>query len=444
MQLAALGKAVVAGDLRTFVDSRITTEFFPDDQYRRVYSYLLDHLKDYGVAPDVPIVKQSFPNLLLEDHPQPTLFFVDQLRERREGVLQMEALREAMDLFSLTDEPAKVPKIRQVIENHLRQVALETSGSRDVTLASEAQNILERLSERRKNPGYLRGYSTGFPGIDYVTGGLQPEQFIVVTGVPKSGKSSFLLYMALTMFERGFDPEFLGFEMSNEEQADRIVSLRSHVSLTRILNGTLDDGEWMKIEEQIAWFEKGDPLPSKKRLRGQKPLFRAPASFFLSADITSGMTVAGVAAKIHKNKPSAVFIDGLYLMSAGDEKQYPRGSEAAMRMISRDLKKLAQSSRIPVVGTTQSLVSRSRGGLTIASLGYTSAWGQDADLILGVERIPNTNVSKFHVMESRSGPRADTFIAWDWDQGSVTEIQEQNFGPAARAQVRMDDGIGND
>ena len=34
----------------------------------------------------------------------------------------------------------------------------------------------------RKNPGYLRGISTGVQGIDYVTGGLQPEQFIVIIG----------------------------------------------------------------------------------------------------------------------------------------------------------------------------------------------------------------------------------------------------------------------
>lgn len=416
-QLAALGKCVLSGDLRTFVDARITTEFFPDETYSKVYQFLLDHWTDYGIEPDEAIVKQSFPNLELENHRQPTTYFVNQLRERREAVLQNEALNEAATVLNTPDDPSRVPKIRQILYDHLSRVELETSGSRDGDFTTSHERMLARLQQRRDNPGYLRGYPTGFKTIDEVTGGLQAEQFIVVTGVPKSGKSSFLLYMALTLWRCGEVPLFIGFEMSNDEQEDRLLSLMSGVSLTRILNGTTDPGEWARVQAVAVNLPKWQSL-------------------FLSADITSAMTVSGIQAKIHKYQPAAVFIDGMYLMSAGDEKQYPRGTPQALTMISRDTKKLAQSSRIPIVGTTQSLIARSKNGLNTGSMGYTSAWGQDADLILGAERQPDSNITKFHVLDSRSGPRIDTFVEWDWDRGYVGESDPAVFTPAARAKHR--------
>ena len=79
----------------------------------------------------------------------------------------------------------------------------------------------------------------GFDGIDYVTGGLQPEQYVVLLGTPKSFKSATLLAMALAVHRQAKIAAFIGFEMSNIEQQDRLVSLFSGVSLTKIMNGTL-------------------------------------------------------------------------------------------------------------------------------------------------------------------------------------------------------------
>ena len=95
------------------------------------------------------------------------------------------------------------------------------------------------LDERWMAPGYLRGVPTGFHGIDYVTGGLQPEQFVVLIGLPKAFKSATLLAMAKNVHASGKVPLFIGFEMSNAEQHDRLISLYAGVSLTEIRNGTL-------------------------------------------------------------------------------------------------------------------------------------------------------------------------------------------------------------
>ena len=416
-QHAALSKMIVEGHLRQFVEAKITVEFFPDETWKKVYIYLLGHWRKYSTPPTPDVVARSFPTYeWIENDPQPTQYYIDQLRQRREYFLYSPALQQAANVDADDDEPEKHTVIRRIMHDAIVQAKTETSAARDTDVVSGAEAIIQRLGERREKPGYLRGITTGFNGIDYVTGGLQPEQFVVVTGVPKSGKSSFLLYMAKHVHLVGKSPLYVGFEMSNQEQEDRLVSLISGVSLTKIMNGDTTKPEWWKVQKAL------------RRLKGLHP-------FMFSADITSGTTVASLQTKIADYQPDVLFVDGIYMMESDrlDPKQYPKGSPQVLTDISRSLKQLAQSARIPIVVSTQSLVARSKGGLTLSSIGYTSAFGQDADLILGVERQQDTNISKFHVMESRSGPRQDVLVEWDWDHGRVTEIDLAKWTPPAKA-----------
>ena len=88
---------------------------------------------------------------------------------------------------------------------------------------------------------------------------------------------------------------------------------------------------------------------------------------------------------------------------------------------------------------------------------YTQAWGQDCDIMLGTERVRDDKeqtelvdeansgpaIVKFRVVESRSGPRRDTLLEWDWSHGSVTEIDvakaRQQMSPSARRRYAAQD-----
>jgi replicative DNA helicase len=418
IQHGALSKMIVEGDLRTFIDARITVDFFPDEKWRKVYRFLLDHWRKYSTPATTDEVRRSYPTYMwVEDDPQPSQYYVDALRERREYAIYVDAIQRASNAVLDDEEPDKNVIIRRFLHDAIVQANTEASASSDVNIVASYTDILYRLGQRRDNPGMLRGITTGFDGIDFVTGGLQPEQFIVITGVPKSGKSSFLLYMALKVFMAGKVPLFVGFEMSNAEQQDRLTSLMSGVSLTNLLNGTTTRSEWRKVNSAY------------KALHGMQP-------FIFSADATSSTTVSSVQSKIADLRPDVVFVDGIYMMESDrlDPKQYPKGSPQVLTDISRSLKQLAQSAKLPIVVSTQSLVSRAKGGLTLSSIGYTSAFGQDADVILGVERQADSNISKFHVMESRSGPRKDVYVEWDWTRGYVGEIDSAIWTPQSRAQ----------
>jgi replicative DNA helicase len=416
-QLGLLSKIIHDSEMVTAINSRVTLEFFTDDKYRRVYEYLQDHWRKYGTSADLPVVTNAFPSYEWPTFKQSIGYFIDQLRQRRKEVILMDALAEAAQFVTEKDNPDSLDQLEATLRSGLARVRLETTPTFDVDFTQRSDEILRRLDERALDPGYLRGISTGVKGIDYVTGGLQAEQFIVIIGLPKAMKSSTLLAMAKNVHAQGKTVLFIGFEMSNDEQEDRLTSLYSNVGLTKVMNGTYNSRE----EKQIT--------------KALKLISHSPIPLITSVDMDSAMTVNGVQAKILEYQPDVVFIDGVYLMQSELPKSEP-GSAQALADIARGLKRLAQAQRIPVVVTTQATETRAKGGrLTAASAMYTQAWRQSADVLLGVERdnpdAPDTGevMVRFKVLASRSGPRAETMLSWDWSEGKVEELDPRYFKP---------------
>ena len=399
------------------MNSRITEVHFTDERYRRIYSYLLKHWKEYGTSPDLAVVQRAFPTMQWDDDTQPLDYYIYALLQRRKSSILVAALNDAAEHMHAAD-PDSVDEMEATLQQALTQARLEVNRTYDIDFCSqeyfdEVQTILD---EREADPGYLRGISTGFAGIDYVTGGLQPEHLVVLMGTPKSFKSATALAMAIRIHLQAKRPMFVGFEMSNIEQTDRTLSLISGVSLTKIMNGTFSVNERRRINEA-----------HKSMINMRSMLF--------SSDITSGMTVSGIQAKIQELDPDVVIVDGAYLMQSDDPRFEPRSAQA-ITSISSGLKRLAQSSRIPIVVTTQASQTRSKGGLHIGSVMWSQSWAQDCDILLGVERDrPQGDQQyqedetatgpvqvKFRVVESRSGPRKTVFLEWDWHEGSVEEL----------------------
>lgn len=423
---AFLSKVILEEEMGAAVNARITTEFFRNDEYKRVFQFLLDHFGRHGTAPDEHVVAQAFPTARWKPQKQALSYLIERMQQDRKYVILTQGLSAAADYVN-TEQPDEMVTI---LQEALIQARLETSNSLDFDFTSARVAMEELLLDRMDNPGMLRGISTGFNGIDYVTGGLQPEQYVVLLGTPKSFKSATLLAMAKAVHLQAKVACFIGYEMSNVEQTDRLVSLYSNVSLTKIMNGTLTEKEFKAVQKAL------------RQVEGMRP-------FIFSTDITAATTVSGVQAKVQQYQPDVVFVDGAYLMQS-EQAGVEAGSPQAMTSISRGLKRLAQSQKIPIVVTTQASLTRSKSGLSLSSAMYSQAWGQDCDIMLGVERVREDKepselvdevnsgpaIVKFRVVESRSGPRRDTLLEWDWSGGSVTEIDvakaRQQLSPAAR------------
>ena len=149
---------------------------------------------------------------------------------------------------------------------------------------------------------------------------------------------------------------------------------------------------------------------------------------FWLVDSAAGSTVTGIASKIQVLHPDVVFIDGTYLMI--DEQTGEANTPQALTNITRSLKRLAQRFQIPVVISTQVLNWKMRKGqVTADSIGYSSSFHQDADVIFGLqkedENVDDTRLLK--VLASRNSGLTEVSMLWDWDTGQFREISHEDL-----------------
>lgn len=412
---ALISEVVHTGDMAPVADARVTVDYFTDDRNRAVFKMVLDHWHQYGAPPDAQTVARAYPTYGIRSYPEPVSYYINALRDRHQERIILEALNSMGEILSSEGE-GRGEQLLQLLQEAVTKSKVEVPVGRDEDVYTTALDWLLPVLEERRLYGYIRkgAAQTGFPSIDMVTGGLQPEQLVTLVGLPKGGKSSAMLKLAMNARETGHRILFVTFEMSIDEQKDRMASLLGKVALTHILNGTVTPAEQRRIEEGFK---------VRKGLEG----------FTMVHDRTSVMTVSGIRAKIQEYRPSIVFIDGVYLMD--DENGEPFGSPRALTNITRGLKRLAQSEKVCVVISTQALTYRAKKGMTVDSIGYSSSFLQDSDVVLGVEQTPTQYISVFKVMASRSGPKMDTTIRVDWTQGLIEEVD-----PAVAGLVKATDG----
>jgi len=377
-----------------------------------VWSWVLAFNREHGAVPTERVFNAQYGDMQLEDASQETF---SRLLEEIFGAYRertiMDALSEAIPAINDSD----IDRAMSLLSSGLQKASVESARLRDIDIIQNWENRLARYEEMRQQPNALRGIPTGFHGLDRVTHGLRPQQFIVFAGEPKRGKSLFALILANSAHAHGKVPLFVSFEMSIEEQEARYDSLISRVPYTRILSGDLNKDDMHKITKALSIRKNMHP-------------------FVFSEDTSSLTTVSALAGKVQEYSPDVLFVDGVYLMD--DEEGEPKGSSQALTNITRSLKRLAQRFDIPVVGTTQvlswKLQNRKTRAVTADAIGYTSSFAQDADLILGVERNPDMDDQAIiRVVTARSSPTGEVHVKWDWSTMEFEEVDGyDNINPS--------------
>lgn len=377
-------------------------------EWAEIWRWMLEFHRDHGAVPTERVLIQEYGAISLYDSSDETFSrlseeIFDAYRKR----CVLDALQPAIESLNSDDVAAAVA----ALSSGLQKAAVETARLRDVDIIQNWENRILRYDEMRNTPNALRGIPTGFHGLDKITHGLRPQQFIVFAGEPKRGKSLFALILANSAHIHGKRPLFVSFEMSIEEQEARYDSLISRVPYTRILSGDLDKKDMSKIRTALSLRKNMQP-------------------FVFSEDTSSLTTISALSSKVREYSPDVLFVDGVYLMD--DEEGEPKGSPQALTNITRGLKRMAQHFDIPIVATTQvlswKLQNRKTRAVTADAIGYTSSFAQDADLILGVERNPDLDDQAIiRVVLARTAPTGEVHVKWDWTTMEFEEVFNDGF-----------------
>lgn len=379
--------------------------------WEQVYEWVMEHNSKHSAVPTERAFKQRFGHIDLEDASAESFsgLFEELLDQYRFKTIS-EALTEATGKLNQD----KVDEALSVLSEGVQTASTQSTRLRDFNIIEGWEERLDRYKYMRDHPDELLGISTGFHGLDKTTQGFRNQQWVVMVGEQKRGKSLFQLIMANACHRHGKIPLFISYEMSVDEQMSRFYALMAQVPYDKILSGHLTDAEIYRIERAM------------KGLKNMHP-------FYMSEDSSGLTTVSAVEGKIRELNPHALYIDGIYLMD--DENGEPKGSPQALTNISRGIKRLAQKYDIPIIGTSQvlswKLNNKRTRAITADAIGYTSAFAQDADLILGVERNPDIDDQAIiRVVEARTAPRAEIHVQWNFRTMEFEEVDGDEYGPS--------------
>lgn len=401
-ELYLISKVIREKDLNPPVRAGLKPDHLTGE-WANIWQWVLDYNRTHGVTPSERVFIQEFGAISLYDATdEPFSRILEEIFDAYRKRCMLDALQPAINALNADD----VIKAMEVLSSGLQKASVESARLRDIDIIQNWENRIARYEEMRQQPNALRGIPTGFHGLDRITNGLRPQQFIVFAGEPKRGKSLFALIIANSAHIHGKRPLFVSFEMSIEEQEARYDALISKVPYGRILSGDLDVKDMAKIKKALSLRKNMQP-------------------FVFSEDTASLTTVTALAGKVQEYQPDMLVVDGVYLMD--DEEGEPKGSPQALTNITRSLKRLAQRFDIPVVATTQvlswKLQNRKTRAVTADAIGYTSSFAQDADLLLGVERNPDIDDQAIiRVVIARSSPTGEVHIKWDWSTMEFEEV----------------------
>ena len=401
-----LSKSIESRSLAPLFERNINESWFTDPDNKKIWLLVRDHFFKYGEVPSLDVIQSNYPNYKLIEVSDSIDYLIDEIVSKRREFATVSMLSTAVELVEKhKDHEGALLKLQGDLIR-LEETGLSTTSDIDIT--KDPMSRWKDYEHRKANPGLL-GLSTGFPTMDKATSGLQKGQLVVIVAPPKTGKSTLALQMAQNIHLDGHVPMFQSFEMSNREQESRYDAMRARVSHQRLMTGSLTDEEESRYKTKLKNIE-------------------AMRHKFWLVDSAAGSTVTGIASKIQILNPEVVFIDGTYLMI--DEQTGEANTPQALTNITRSLKRMAQRFQVPIVISTQVLNWKMRKGqVTADSIGYSSSFYQDADVIFGLQRedenVDDTRLLK--ILASRNSGLTEVSMLWDWNTGQFREITDQDL-----------------
>jgi replicative DNA helicase len=307
----------------------------------------------------------------------------------------------------IRDEALSSPEsVTDLISEAEEKLYRVSEGKRDETIRpvrSIVGETLTNLDAILQNEGDITGLPTGYHGLDKLTSGFHPSQFIVVGARPSMGKSAFALGLAAHVAIRENRPVlFFSLEMGREELLQRLIASEGMVPINAIRNGNMMEDHWFRSSEAVARFQNA-------------PLW---------IDDNPSVKVADIRAKARKFKSrygdlGLVVIDYLQLMTgrAGAESRQVEVSE-----ISRGCKVMSKDLEAPVVALAQlsrGLEARTDKRPMLSDLRESGSLEQDADDVIFLYRdeiyVPDTefrNTAEIIVAKQRSGPTGKVRVGY--------------------------------
>lgn len=307
-----------------------------------------------------------------------------------------ETLRDAYDRIAPADE------LLATAERRLFDLRTHDGGAGPVIARTLIRDAFARIDQRKEAGGGFNGLATGFPDLDAFLAGLKPGQLVILGARPGGGKTALALNVAANAAGAGAPALFFSMEMTKEEIGDRLLSMRSDVSLTRINRADLKPEHIEAITRQ----QHGDGAGTLRLWVDDTP--NQPADR-LAAVTRRAVTRHGVRLAV---------VDYLQLMKPDNTRANRNEQVGGM---ARRLKLLARECGIPVLCLCQlsrAVESRADPRPVLSDLRESGEIEQHADAVVFLSPAPQQSnewevwTIDVGVRKNRNGPTGDLQLCY--------------------------------
>jgi replicative DNA helicase len=316
------------------------------------------------------------------------------------GIAYLSQLADGLPRVTNVEHYARIVKEKAVLRSlifsasAIQEQALAAGDDADVIL-DRAESVIFQLAEDRVKVGLIgvkelvrdnyerlekifsegrriTGLTTGYPGLDNETAGLQPSELIILAARPSMGKTALALNISENVALRLREPvAVFSLEMSKESLLLRLLASEARVDAHKFRTGHMGRDDWGKVTGALT------------------NLADAP----LWIDDSASSTVMEIGAKARRLKRdrglSLLVVDYLQLVVPTHT---GRGSnrQEEVSSISRGLKGLAKELKVPILVLSQLTRAPERDDRKpqLSDLRESGAIEQDADVVLFINR-PN-------------------------------------------------------
>lgn len=329
------------------------------------YKFIMEYYRDYGEVVGLKTFCSKFKLDASEADARPAHYLND-LKER--FIFASLSEKTPRILKDLKEDPRDgLHRLQELVAT----LAVDAVESRDTLYSDDIESRKKDYEERMKSMGvtYL---SMGAPDLDKTFFGYRKQDLITIGGKGGQGKT-WLMCFLVHLLERSIiekeelteetfnDILFITNEMGEEEIKERLDCIRFRLPYKSFLEGTLS------AREQGRYYK------GLEKLKEEKSKIRI---------VYSCSTIDELATQIGLYQPSAVFIDGSYLMEPGREEGWEK-----IVYVTRNLKRLAKNTKTPIINTTQLKRGSSKSSSKFALDGqddfaYSSSYSQDSDIAI--------------------------------------------------------------
>jgi hypothetical protein len=391
-ELDLVAKVVDVGDLRPVLDAGITTDRYRDPEARAILQFIFKYFKDRRTCGNVPtreMLEKRFPTV---DLPPETRITLDATVEE---FINFDVQARLQMLAAYIDDNLHEPgEVIDQVTRELREMARQRRTSRDVILAESLTGPKERY-EQRKNKQELLGIPLPWDILNEETQGLQPEDYWVLYGRPKSMKTWLLLYIMMHAYDFASRRVLVySREMAPELILDRCICILIGAPYEAFRKGTLNEYPHpMGGTMEDAFYNLLDSAVMDERTCILETGFKKGLIITTDRDDPQGGGVMGLRRKIEDHKPDVVGVDAIYLMK--DDRTNSRSIKWDRQTnISQDLRDTSADYRLPLVATSQAKrESEEKRGRGVSNISYADAVGQDCTLAMEIikKRIDHDN-----------------------------------------------------